>query len=192
MSSQGCAAFDGPLLGPCRTASNRRARGCNRRTRSKEHSAYTHDRKIRLENQMTQAKFLPGKKKTEKTYSSFSNKIRHMERQLEASIRTGTLGTVFWPSSLAEFAAWEDAEQGIFAWKSTTVTTRNGRYSDLVERYWNLQYRAKRLFKKSGRLEEIRQLKTLNQVLAEQNAVLTWNAMELRDWSAPRFAGHVG
>lgn len=130
---------------------------------------------------MTQAKFLPGKKKTEKTYSSFSNKIRHMERQLEASIRTGTIDTVFWPSSLAEFAAWEDAEQGIFAWKSTTVTTRNGRYCDLVERYWNLQYRAKRLFKKSGRLEEIRQLKTLNQVLAEQNAVLTWNAMELRD-----------
>lgn len=127
---------------------------------------------------MTQAKHMYGTGKTDATRESFRRKLVHMHGVLKDWKKQGHRDDQFWPSSLGEFAQWEEPDRGIFCWSSPNVTTRsNKRYEKLVERYWKLQEKAKpHLADKPGYTREKRTMVKL----AEENARLLWEIMELR------------
>ncbi len=130
---------------------------------------------------MMQAKRLYGAEKTATTRASFERKIEEMSRVLSCWQKNGVRDQQFWPTSLAMLAAWEDDQKGIFRWKSNNVTKRDGVFSDLVNRYWNLQKKADTYLKKTARTNPDSALKHFNSVLIHQNTALIWNVMELRD-----------
>lgn len=130
---------------------------------------------------MTQAKHLHGAGKTDAVSGSFEKKLDYMQRVLDGWIKNGEPDAQFWPKSLREFREWECPNDGLYAWKSPNVMSRQGRYSHLVQRYWKIQEKAKTFISKGGRSAEMKRLKDLVRVLAEQNTVLTWHIMELRD-----------
>ncbi|WP_085031530.1 hypothetical protein [Ensifer aridi] len=130
---------------------------------------------------MTRAKHLHGAGKTEAVRGSFEKKLEHMQRVLNSWVKSGERDDQFWPKSLTHFREWESPSDGIYGWTSPSVTNRKGRYEELVARYWNLQAKAMRFASIGGRSAETKRLKNSIRVLAEQNAVLNWSIMELRD-----------
>lgn len=130
---------------------------------------------------MTRAKHLHGASKTEAVRGSFEKKLEHMKRVLDGWIKSGELDDRFWPQTLVKFREWESPDDGIYKWKSPSVTKSEGRYQDLVARYWELQGLAKKFNSKASRSAEVMRLKDTVRALAEQNALLTWQIVELRD-----------
>ncbi|MDX1039143.1 hypothetical protein GOL69_17955 [Sinorhizobium medicae] len=127
---------------------------------------------------MTQAKHMYGKGKTEATKESFRRKLVHMYGVLKSWKKQGYRDDQYWPTSLGEFAEWEDPDRGIFSWVSPNVTSRsNKRYEKLVQRYWRLQEKAEpHLADDLGDARE----KRIMVKLGEENARLLWEIMELR------------
>lgn len=127
---------------------------------------------------MTQAKHMYGKGKTDATRESFRRKLVHMYRVLKSWKKQGYRDKQFWPTSLREFAEWNDPDQQIFSWISPNVTTpSNKKYEKLTKRYWRLQEKAAPHL--ADKPDDTRE-KRIMLKLAEENARLLWANMELR------------
>ncbi|MBY2997019.1 hypothetical protein HF263_35480 [Rhizobium leguminosarum] len=127
---------------------------------------------------MTQAKHMYGREKTDATRESFRRKLVHMYGILQTWKKQGYRDKQFWPSSLGEFAVWQDPDRGIFSWSSPNVTSRsNPRYEKLVKRYWRLQEKAAPHL--ADHPDDTREKRIILK-LAEENARLLWANMELR------------
>lgn len=129
---------------------------------------------------MTCAKFLHGSAKTLFVRSSFERKLDLMNALLKKWKSTGREDGDFWPTTLSAFASWNSPDDGIHKWTTPNVMSIDGRYKDLVDRYWKLQKEAKETLKPRIK-EESQQLKTIVRLLGEQNTQLVWQVMELRD-----------
>lgn len=130
---------------------------------------------------MTKAKHLHGPNRTQVTESSFKNKIAAMRRTLAVWVKLGRKDESKFPVTLFELAEWDDPEKGIYRWSSNSVTQRSSRtYGTYVAEYWQLQEDALPLLNGSA-IDTLKGAKELNQALAQQNAALVWQVMELRD-----------
>lgn len=130
---------------------------------------------------VTKAKHLHGQNRTEVTKSSFKNKIAAMRRTLAVWVKLGRKDESKFPVTLFDLAEWDDPEKGIYRWSSNSVTQRGSRtFGTYTAEYWDLQSEALPFLNGSA-IDTLEGAKELNRALAQQNAALIWQVMELRD-----------